>query len=81
MEYWVLDKDNIVSLMDLTGLTETELRTKYEECVLFGHKLVFWRVLDRWYSIKVSGEYVHYGLLDRIAKEAIEASIKDMSNG
>lgn len=76
-EYHVLDKENVDFLMGLTGLTETELRTKYEESELFGHKLVFWKVLNRWYSIKVSGEYVHYGLLDRIVKEAIEVTVRE----
>lgn len=77
-EYHVLDKENVDFLMELTGKTETELRTLYEESELFGHKHVFWRVGNQWFGLKVSGEYVHYGLLNRIVQEAIEVSIKDI---
>lgn len=71
LTYTVLDKDNVDELMRLTGKTETELRTELEECIKFGYTRVFWRQHDRWWSIRVDGQYAHLGMLDDVIYEAM----------
>ena len=68
-EYRVLSRDTLEDMIELTGKTKNELEEMLKECENFGSVQVFWREFNRWFTFKVSGEYVFYGLLDSVVKE------------
>lgn len=80
-EYWVLSPDNMPELMKLTGRSQDELETMWAEGLKFGHVDVFWRIDKQWFSVRVSSEYVFYGLLERSIEKAMEISLNEYKDG
>lgn len=77
VEFWVLDKENVDFMMRLTGKTEKQLREMYETSIIFDHVQVFWQIRDRWYNMRVAGQYVRFGMLDDAVRKAIEGIIDE----
>lgn len=67
--YRVLSEDNLEDISRLTGKTKKDLEEMLTKCNNFGWVEVFWQDRNRWFNVRVDGQYVYAGLLDRVVEE------------
>lgn len=71
LEYIVLTDDNIDEVVETTGRTKDLLQALLAEAASYGHHVILWHELSRWFSVRIDKEFVHDGLLDEVMRQIL----------